>query len=642
MRASPLVFSLAFALACNDYGFKPSGDPNDGDTGGTSPGDGDGGDGGDPGTDADTCDDETFPGDFLERNEACYVEYSVGSFTPVVEWRKSSWSVDPTSNNIMMAPIVVSLTDDNGDGLYDDEDVPDIVVVTYGGEGTLRAVSGDGSREIFNVTGQSLQMTGAVAGGDIDGDGIVEIVACTANTVKAFEHDGRLKWTSPNLAGHMYGTSDAPAIADMDGDGSPEIIVGNAILHSDGSVRGLGSAGMGGVDYNVGTTSFAADIDLDGDQELITGNAVYDPDGRALWTNGGTDGYVAVADFDLDGDAEIVAMNSGIVRLLETDGRTLWSATVSSPTQGFGGPPTIADYDGDGYPEVGVAARSSYTVFDTDGRKLWERATQDASSGNTGSAVFDFEGDGVAEVVYADETKLWVFHGPDGAVKLESTEHSNATWTEYPVIADVDGDGQAEIVVPNTQYTSAHTGFYVIGDRDGTWRSGRKIWNQHAYSITNVNDDGSIPARPTPNWSSYNNFRSGDLTAGMGGEYPDLLVQITDVCLSNCDDELLVVYVQVGNQGFLPVDGGVELTLWGVTEDGGKEELYRESVRDLVEAGVMLDSVQIVVDLAAFPGVRFEDLQASIDGGNNARASAVEECDETNNEDRWGENLCWD
>ncbi len=42
----------------------------------------------------------------------------------------------------------------------------------------------------------------------------------------------------------------------------------------------------------------------------------------------------------------------------------------------------------------------------------WQATTNDASSGNTGSAVFDFEGDGIAEAVYADETRLWSFAGP--------------------------------------------------------------------------------------------------------------------------------------------------------------------------------------------------------------------------------------
>ena len=638
MHRSPLLL-LILCGACSDYNFhqdKKDDNPGIFDSGhttvdtadtSTTPGD--------TSVSNDVCEGESYPGGEVALNEECYIEYTVGTFSPVVEWKKSSWSVDPSSNNIMMTPAVASLTDDNGDGLINSEDTPDIIVVTYGSYGTLRAVSGDGSSEIFNITGQQLQGQGAVALGDIDNDGIVEIIACTSSTVKAFEHDGTLKWTSPSIAGHLYGTSDAPAIADMDGDGNPEIIVGNAILNNDGSIRGLGSYGRGG-SANVGTTSFAVDLDADGDQELISGNAIYDVNGTAIWHNSEQDGYVAVADFDGDGQGEIIAMNSGKIWLTDTDGTVLWRNTVSGASSGYGGPPTIADYDGDGEPEVGVAGRSNYTVFDTDGTKMWEKTTQDASSGNTGSAVFDFEGDGVAEAVYADETRLWVFNGPDGAVKLESTEHSNGTWTEYSVIADVDGDGHAEIVVPNT---SPHTGFYVFGDASNSWREGRRIWNQHAYSITNVDDDGGIPTSPDLNWLKYNNFRSGDLGAGQDGEYPDLLATVLDVCLDDCDEGKLTVWYQVGNRGYYDINEPVLVEVYGLSGTD-RELLESVLVTDPMLSGRTLDASSIEVDLSLYPDVVFDDILVTIDGGNASSASHFAECDETNNEDEWNENLC--
>jgi hypothetical protein len=582
------------------------------------------------------CEEQSFAGSEVALNDACYVEPSVGTFTPVVEYRKNTWSVDPSSTNIMMMPAVASLTDDNGDGLINQDDVPDIIVITYGGNGTLRAVSGDGTAEIFNVSGLPLQGQGAVAVGDIDLDGIVEIVAPTSNGLMAFEHDGTVKWTSVDIRSHIYGTSDAPAISDMDGDGVPEVICGRAILRNDGTLRGAGAYGKGST-INVGTTSFAVDLDLDGFQEVVTGNALYDAEGNALWYNGQPDGYVAVANFDSDPEGEIIVMQQGEVRLQDTDGTVLWRTAAPGGGSYYGGPPTVADFDGDGEPEVGVASRSAYSVIDTNGTLLWSKPTQDSSSGNTGSAVFDFEGDGVAEAVYADETRLWVFNGPDGAVKLESTEHSNATWTEYSVIADVDADGQAEIVVPNT---SGHMGFYVFGDADNSWQEGRRIWNQHAYHITNVNDDGTIPAAPEINWATYNNFRSGDLTAGTGGVYPDLLVDIVDVCTFDCDMDLVRVWVQVGNRGYAEVTDSVELVLEGETTDGDWIELARESVTGPFPSGMLNDSIAITIDLAPLDNPILSNLRARVDGGNESTDSVIEECDETNNEDEWGENLC--
>ena len=144
-------------------------------------------------------------------------------------------------------PAVGALTDDNGDGAIDEHDIPDIVVLTvpyYPGLGaTLRVLSGDGSGEHFSVPAGMLRYEAGVALGDIDGDGINEIVAMTDSKAMAFEHTGAVKWTSAPIPSHIARGADQPSIADMDGDGDPEIVVGRAILRSDGSLRGAGNRG---------------------------------------------------------------------------------------------------------------------------------------------------------------------------------------------------------------------------------------------------------------------------------------------------------------------------------------------------------------------------------------------------------------
>jgi hypothetical protein len=224
---------------------------------------------------------------------------------------------------------------------------------------------------------------------------------------------------------------------------------------------------------------------------------------------------------------------------------------------GLGGPPTVADFDGDGSAEIGVAGASLYVVLENDGSVLWSTPVQDLSSNMTGSAVFDFEGDGAAEVVYADEETLWVWDGATGDVELALTDHASATAFEYPVIADVDADGSAEIVLAsNNSYYAGWNGIRVIGDATSSWRAGRPVWNQHAWSLTNVEDDLSIPATRTENWLRYNNFRSGDLATGYGAAQPDLRMEITEVCELECDDGLLQLTVTISNVGAAP-SGGV-------------------------------------------------------------------------------------
>ncbi|WP_434424862.1 FG-GAP repeat domain-containing protein [Nannocystis pusilla] len=454
-----------------------------------------------------TCVDTPPPGFAGRSDPTCAAAPQVGTFQPILEWNRGAWATAPTSDQVLMSPIVASL---------DGDDVPDVAFVTYVfgdhyGPGVLRAMSGDGQKEVLNVEGQDVCGHSGLAAGDIDGDGQVElVVVTTGGAVKVFEHDGTPKWTSPT---YMLHCSTSPGIADFDGDGSPEVFAGAVILDADGNERGVGPHGNG---FRI---SLAADIDEDGQQELVVGNAAYDGLGGVEWFNMESDGIPGVADFTGDSKPEIVVSAAGTVRLQDNAGVVLWTSMVPG---GGGGAPTIADYDGDGEPETGVAGSEYYVVFDTDGSLMWQAPISETESA-TGSIVYDFEGDGVANVIHADENRVWVFSGVDGAVKLEFAGHGSATQLESPAVANVDGDGQVEIVFGNNQFydPAAPKGISVIGDEALSWRPGRKIWNQFAYSITNVADDGTIPAMPVHNWTAHNNYRSGDDSPPDGTAAPE-------------------------------------------------------------------------------------------------------------------------
>ena len=98
-----------------------------------------------------------------------------------------------------------------------------------------------------------------------------------------------------------------------------------------------------------------------------------------------------------------------------------------------GGPPVIGDFDSDGFPEIGVAGASRFRVFDLGCRGggmgceapfvRWSKPSQDASSRQTGASVFDFDGDGKAEAVYADECFLRIYSGTNGEVLYLDPAH---------------------------------------------------------------------------------------------------------------------------------------------------------------------------------------------------------------------------
>jgi hypothetical protein len=357
---------------------------------------------------------------------------------------------------------------------------------------------------------------------------------------------------------------------------------------------------------------------------------MYDYDGSIRWQDGGGDGWSAVADMDGDGAPEVVKVVSSIVWLTDTDGTPIWDFSLAD---GGGGPPTIADFDGDGLPEVGVASRSVYRVIDTDGTELWSNPVEDFSSSVTGSSVFDFEGDGAAEVVYADEETLWVYDGLTGTVEMAWSSHSSGTLYEYPLVVDVDKDGAAEIVVASNDY-SAHNetrGITVVGDAAGSWSPARPVWNQHAYNISNVDDDGTIPVAPVPNWTQWNSFRAGNSETAVGFDLPDLRPGEPVVCTDECWADRILVWIAVENGGILDV-ANVAVGLYALDETATLIDLQGVTAVNSGEA-TWLGPLSLNRDDFGPSG-----LMVRVNDGSAATPFA--ECNATNNVWTWAQFPC--
>ena len=119
----------------------------------------------------------------------CEYRPPVGVFGPKVKWEWTGSSAEPTYNQVMMAPMVANLSDDNADGKIDRDDVPDVVFITFAGsnyhnDGVLRAISGDSGKDCCAVTDPALRTHPGtqVALADLDSDRRPEIVACARTT----------------------------------------------------------------------------------------------------------------------------------------------------------------------------------------------------------------------------------------------------------------------------------------------------------------------------------------------------------------------------------------------------------------------------------------------------------------------------
>ncbi len=552
--------------------------------------------------------------------DVCEYRPPVGDFRPVVgcRWLPPA-GFRPGSDDVVMAPAVANLTDDNGDGVTNELDVPDIVLVSFNrpadgcctANGTLRIIDGrcndDGTmRTIASLDTPFLDNSTGIALGNLDPDTDTanrnpEIVATRQNgSVVAYRRmadDGSawaVAWQTPGalFRARYNGSGAAPSLADLNGDGRPEVIVGNLVLDGmdgsvvwDGNVTGGAGVGVGNNAF-LGPTSTVADLDLDGVPEVIAGNTVYDgPSGAVRFTFafttqnsacGGSvpcDGYNAVGNFDDDPEGEIVIVRRGEVFVLEHDGALKVRIPIPrlSCANNEGGPPTVADFDGDGRAEIGVASADYYVVFDLDcaGSPLpagcasehvrWQVRNTDCSSRSTGSSVFDFDGDGRAEVVYADEQNFRIFSGLDGTVLFDDPTHASNTRLEMPIIVDVDNDGKSEVLVPEAPGGAASpSGLAVWTDSGNNWVRTRRIWNQHTYHVTNITEDGQVPRYETPNWSNprFNHFRQNVQPAGLF-DAPDLVVLGVDLVMCDPTTATATIGVTVGNRGALGVAPGV-------------------------------------------------------------------------------------
>jgi len=254
----------------------------------------------------------------------------------------------------------------------------------------------------------------------------------------------------------------------------------------------------------------------------------------------------------------------------------------------------------------------------------------DCSSRATGSSVFDFEGDGSAEVVYADETTFRIFRGADGTILYEDSTHRSNTRIEMPIVVDVDNDGKSEVVIPEPNTREDRGGIEIWEDSDNNWVRTRRIWNQHGYSVTNITEDGQVPRRPEPNWlnSRLNNFRQNVQPAGLF-DAPDFVVR--KILRTGCDEDSFTFTVSVGNDGSLSIPPGIVTQVVVETLDGEQRfDLGGVPTQSWLLPG-QTEDLEVVFQIPEGADIEEVRVLARIDDDGHG-VDQYNECDEGNND----------
>ncbi|WP_165360674.1 FG-GAP-like repeat-containing protein [Candidatus Chloroploca sp. Khr17] len=309
----------------------------------------------------------------------------------------------------------------------------------------------------------------AAAVADLDGDQQLEVlVGAEDGRLYAWHHDGTALAGWPISVGVELDTTyrilATPAVGDLDGDGQPEVVVPLSdgrlyAFNADGSPRPGWPVSIGEI-----RDAYASQIlnssprihDLDGDNspEIVVGSTngmvyVFHADGSLSWTFATDDMILAtpmVADFNSARPGYEVAIGSGdgYVYLLAADGTRLWRRSTGWTVRSS---VVAADVDGDGDRELVVGSDDDKLwIWHHDGSRLagWPQATGADIFGTP--AVGDIDGDGIAEVlVGSDDAHVYAWHR-DGQTVAGWPRAMTLAVKGAPALANVDADPALEVV----------------------------------------------------------------------------------------------------------------------------------------------------------------------------------------------------
>ncbi|HKJ56840.1 MAG TPA: FG-GAP-like repeat-containing protein [Nitriliruptoraceae bacterium] len=389
--------------------------------------------------------------------------------------------------------VAANIGDVDADGV-DDLAVPSPGPGNGNWAGAVRVFSGATRAMLAEHVGSPLSGLGysTSGAGDVDGDGLPDYVAGAPGVTSTqpgrvvvwsgADHSVLLDLSGP--AGEFWGASVAAA-GDLDDDGHGDILVGATVADgsrgqlqarsgADGSLLwsisgrksgdGLGSA-AGLVD----------DVDGDGTPDLVVGASGAKQGRGTAWVVSGTDGST-IHQLNPQGDGvwfgEFFASGAG-----DVDGDGIGDVFVGDYSAGKAQQPRQPNP-----PAYPVGSGAAYVFSGANGERLHRFEAEIPGEGvGPGRGVGDVDGDGHADLIvggYRSNAgapfagKAWVRSGRTGEVlqEITSTTAGELFGVDALGLGDVDGDGMTDFVVTAVGASFAGTGagtVYVIAGTTG-------------------------------------------------------------------------------------------------------------------------------------------------------------------------------
>jgi hypothetical protein len=402
---------------------------------------------------------------------------------------------------------------------------------------------GDGTFQPPAQYTPTVQANRWIVAADFNGDGVPDLaftnIATTAPVQVAVVF-GNGDGTFQSPVSYATGTMPrSPVLADLNGDGFPDLVVANAGFGANNLSVMLGNGDgtfQPAVNY---PTSFGAksvavgDVNNDGRPDLVVGNftasnlLVFLGNGDGTFQTPKTVGlfpgsgsYVALADFNNDGklDAAVLGIAGVTVMLGNGDG-TFRNGAISLPGLGApSGPPAFADLNGDGNLDIVVPgsdidmgnplpAKANVSVMLGKGDGTFQPTVTYAIGVTAVSvAIGDLNGDGKPDVVAADFTSgtnntlanginpkgavAVLINNGDGTFQKAVRYAVSSTGAAGVVLADFDGDGNLDVASISAVDKTATV---MLGKGDGTFQN-QLVYgagaNPMAFAAADLNLDG--------------------------------------------------------------------------------------------------------------------------------------------------------